>query len=87
MLRVKVFRWPLTSYSYNIREFKQRRWGRQRERQKNNRFRLAKQQLYRCIMAFMYISLPLLHDYNVKPSGFTFYRGREHKTTIFFFFF
>ena len=27
------------------RELKQRRWGRQRERQKSNRFRLAKQQL------------------------------------------
>ena len=50
-------------------------------------FRLAKQQLYRWITVFVYISLPLLHDYNVKPSGFTFYRGREHKTTIFFFFF
>ena len=35
---------------------------------------------------FLYISLPLLHDYNVKPSGFTFYGGRE-QTTIFFFFF
>ena len=36
---------------------------------------------------FLYISLPLLHDYNVKPSIFTFYGGRDHKKTIFFFFF
>ena len=63
----------------NIRELKQRRRGRQRKRQKSIRFRW--------ITVFVYISLPLLHDYNVKPSGFTFYRGREHKTTIFFFFF
>ena len=55
---------------------------------KNIRFRLTKQQLCTCItFFFLYISLPLLHDYNVKPSGFMFYRGREHKTTIFFFFF
>ena len=31
--------------------------------------------------AFLYISLPLLYDYNVKPSTFTFYGGRGHKTT------
>ena len=31
--------------------------------------------------AFLYISLPLLHDYDVRVSNFTFCRGREHKTT------
>ena len=36
--------------------------------------------------AFWYISLPSLHDYNVKLPNFTFCRGREHKTTTFFFF-
>ena len=36
---------------------------------------------------FLYISLsPLLHDYNAKVPYFTFGRGREHKTTTFFFF-
>ena len=36
--------------------------------------------------AFLYISLPLLPDCNVKVLKFTFCRGREHKTTTFFFF-
>ena len=30
---------------------------------------------------FLYISLPSLHDYNVKLPIFTFCRGREQKTT------
>ena len=34
---------------------------------------------------FLYISLPLLHDYNVKVPNFTFCRGREQTTTFFFF--
>ena len=36
--------------------------------------------------AFLYISLPSLHDYDVKMPNFTSCRGREHKTTTFFFF-
>ena len=35
-------------------------------------------------LAFLDISLPLLHEYDVKFFSFTFYGGREHKTTIFF---
>ena len=35
--------------------------------------------------AFLYISLPSLHDYDVKMRNFTFCGGREHKTTFFFF--
>ena len=35
--------------------------------------------------AFLYISLPSLHDHNVKFPIFTFYRGPKHKVTIFFF--
>ena len=34
----------------------------------------------------LYISLPSLHDYNMKMPKFTFCRRREHKTTTFFFF-
>ena len=37
--------------------------------------------------AFLYISLPSLHDYDVELLNFTFYGGREHKTTTFYFFF
>ena len=36
-------------------------------------------------LAFLDISLPLLHDYDVKLLSFTFYGGREHKKTIIFF--
>ena len=31
--------------------------------------------------------LPSLHDYDVKLPNFTFFEGREHKTTTFFFLF
>ena len=36
--------------------------------------------------AFLYISLPSFHDYNVKLPNFTFCSEREQKTTTFFFF-
>ena len=46
-----------------IAEFKMPRRRRQRERQKSNRFRLAKQQLCTCVTLFFFVhSLPLLHD-------------------------
>ena len=61
----------------NNRELKQRRLRRQREPQKSNRFRLAKQQL--CERS------RFLHEYDVKLPNFPFYGGREHMTTIFFF--
>ena len=35
----------------------------------------------------MYISVPLLHDYEVKLPNFVFYEGREHDKTIYFFLF
>ena len=35
--------------------------------------------------AFLYISLPLLHDYEVKMPSFTFYGGRKQATTNFSF--
>ena len=37
--------------------------------------------------AFLFISLPLLHDHDVKRRNFTFCEGREQKATTFFFFF
>ena len=70
--------------SVNNRELKQRRGQRQRERQKSNRFRLAKQQLCTRIMLFLHISLTSLHDYNVKVPKFTFCRGREYKKQVSF---
>ena len=38
---------------------------------KTIRFRLVKQQLCVCVPLFLYISLPSLHDYDVKPPNFT----------------
>ena len=35
--------------------------------------------------AFFYISLPFLHDYDVKMSNFAFYGGRKQATTKFYF--
>ena len=35
--------------------------------------------------AFLYISLPLLHDYDLKMPSFTFYGGRKQATTNFSF--
>ena len=35
--------------------------------------------------AFLYISLPLLHDYDVKMPNFTFYGGRKQATMKFSF--
>ena len=35
--------------------------------------------------AFLYSSLPLLHDYDVKMPSFTFYGGRNQATTKFSF--
>ena len=52
---------------------------------KSNWFRLAKQQLLHVHHAFLYNSLPSLHDCDVKPPSFTFYGRSEHKTIISFF--
>ena len=64
-----------------IRELKQRRRQRQRERQNSYRLRLAKQQLCTCITLFC----TLLFHCHVKVPNLTFYRGRKHRTTFFFF--
>ena len=60
--------------------------GKKNSKNKNNRVRLAKQQLCTCITLCCHISLPSLHDYNVRVPNFTCCLGREHKTTTFFFF-
>ena len=76
-----------------IRELKQRRRRRQRKRQKSNMFGFAKQLLCTCITrasrvhhAFLYISLPSLHDYDVKRPNLTFCVQREFKVAIFIIF-
>ena len=56
-------------------ELKQRRRRRQRERQESKTTTLHVHH------AFLYISLPSLHDYDVKMPNFTCCGEREHKTT------
>ena len=57
-----------------------------RQRQKSNRFFLAKNNVAR-ELAFLYIYLPSLHDHDVNFPNFTFYSGPKHKATIVFFLF
>ena len=59
-----------------------RRLRRQRERQNNNRFFIWKTTTLHVHQAFLNISLPSLHDHDVKLSNFTFCGGQEQKTTI-----
>ena len=73
-----------TYLSLNIRELKQRRRRRQRERQKSNRFQIGKTTTLHVHRAFLHISLPPLHDYNVKVPNFTFCRGRERRQQLSF---
>ena len=71
---------------YQEKIVKQRRRKRQQERQKGNRFWLAKQQLCTCITPFLYISLPSLRDYNVNflISGFMEDENIRQRFSFFF---
>ena len=69
----------------NGKELKQRRRRRQRERKKAIGLDWQNSNFVRASL-FLYISLPSLHDCNVKMRKFTFCRRRQHKTTTFFFF-
>lgn len=54
-----------------------------RTAQKSRIVSLTKQQLHmHHARAFLYMSLPLLHDYNVTLPNFTLYERREHETMI-----
>ena len=67
-----------------IRELKQRRRRRQREQQKINRIRYQNNNFARAFHAFLYISLPTLHDYDVKMPNFLFCGELKHKAMTFF---
>ena len=69
--------------SQAVGELKIRRRRRQRERHKNNRFNNQKTTILRVHHAFLYISLPSLHDYDVKMPNFTLYRESTQATTRF----
>ena len=66
------------------RELSQRRGRRQQERQKALGL-IGKTTTLRVHHTFLYISLSLMHDYDVKFPQATFYGGRKHKTTSFSF--
>ena len=70
---------------HNIRKLKQRRRRGNENGKKKNRFIKQNNNFARAAHFFLYISLPLLHEYDVKMPNFTFYVGSENKTTIFFF--
>ena len=57
------------------------RLQRQRGRQKSSRLN-GKTITLHVHHAFLYISLPLLHDYEGKMPNFTFYGGRKQATAM-----
>ena len=62
-----------------MESLQRRRLGRQRERQNNNRLFIWKKTALHVHHAFfLYISLPSLHDYEVKLPNYTFSGGQEH---------
>ena len=61
-------------FACDNRDLKIRRRRRQRERQKSNRLSNQNNKLH-VHHAFLYISLPSLHDYDMKVLNFTFYRA------------
>jgi len=71
----KVIGYAFFVTMWDIKVLKQRRRRWQRERQKSNRFRLAKQQA---------CTSTTLFDYEVKIPSFTFCGGSERKATISF---
>ena len=74
------YQWDLKSL-LSKRELKQPQRRRQQERQKSNWLRLAKTTILHVHHAFLFISLPSLHDYDVKLPDLPFCGGREQKTT------
>ena len=70
-----------------LRELKQRRRRRQQERHKSNWFRLAKQQLCTCNTRFCtFFQFAVTARLRHETAYFTFFEGREHRTTPFYLF-
>ena len=70
-----------------IRELKQLRRRRQQERHKSNWFRLAKQQLCTCNTRFCtFFQFAVTARLRRETAYFTFFEGREHRTTTFYLF-
>ena len=67
----------------DIRDFKIQRLGRQQERQKKNIYLglISKTTTLHVHHAFLCISLPALHDHDVKMPNFAFYGVRKQATT------
>ena len=66
------------------RYLKIRRRRRQRQRELHKSHRVNKQTTTLHVQhTFLYISLPFLHEYDVKMPNFMFYKGRKQSTTKF----
>ena len=65
----------------DIRDFKIQRRGRQQERQKKPLGLISKTTTLHVHHAFLCISLPALHDHDVKMPNFAFYGVRKQAST------
>ena len=66
-----------------IRDFKIQRRGRYKENVKKTIGLISKTTTLHVRHAFLYISLPFLHNYDVNMPNFAFYGGRKQATTKF----
>ena len=71
--------------STSARHGKIQRRGRQRERQKNNRFYKQNNNFAHDITLFCIFLCPFLHDYDVKVPNFAFCGSHKQGTTKFYF--
>ena len=89
-IKKKEFPYTAAIVSINkcfIREFKQRPRRRQQERHKSNWFRLAKQQLCtRNTLFCTFFQFAVTARLRRETAYFTFFEGREHRTTAFYLF-
>ena len=69
----------------NIRDFKIQRRGQQRKCKKKTIGLISTTTTSHVHHAFLYISFPFLHDYDVKMPNFAFYGGRKQAKTKFYF--
>ena len=78
----------LTQVDHTLRRSRliQRRDRNENVKKKNiNKRRLSGMHVHHTFFSFLYISLPFLHDYNVKMPNFTLYGECKQATTTFYF--
>ena len=76
----------LTQVDHTLRRYRLIQWRDRNENVKiNNKQCQSVMHVYHTFFSFLYISLPFLHDYNVKMPNFTLYGERKQATTKFYF--